>query len=136
MQKFAIDPGGKNKRSRQIREKTCKRCGVRFLPATGAADCRWHLGKYQEIDEDGIAQQSGDGGAALQRQIKEQLRRTGVRKSKGNCHVEVVVTSAGTKAGSKQAHNVANLSQTSEFRWSCCGASLLTAAGCRSGPHC
>lgn len=31
--KFAIGPEGRNRRSRVVREKTCKRCGTRYNPA-------------------------------------------------------------------------------------------------------
>lgn len=52
--KFAIGPEGRNNRKRQVREKTCKRCGERFTPAAGGA-CFFHAGKYEKIGKEGQA---------------------------------------------------------------------------------
>lgn len=68
--KFAIGPEGRNNRTRQVREKTCKRCGERFTPAAGGACC-FHSGQYQSIGKAiQISHPHGDRGGGRRGQSK------------------------------------------------------------------
>jgi len=145
--KYAIGPEGRNSRSRQVREKTCKRCGARFLPASQVVDsdatqpCAWHPGKFQHLDEDGIAMPDNGAGQALQRQIQEQVRRangSGSRSKaeKSRCHkleMELATRTLSSKKAASFMRPGRNLEE--QFQWSCCGATSMMAIGCQRGPH-
>lgn len=119
-QKAAIGPQGRNKRTRCVREKTCRRCGTRFVPAAAgvveAAACHFHSGTYLQVDEHGVALPDNGEGAALMSQVREQLRKRGPKK---RGHLEL-------SAPQRELH----------FRWSCCDARVLTAPGCTQAAHC
>mmetsp|Transcript_24590 Transcript_24590/g.47888 ORF Transcript_24590/g.47888 Transcript_24590/m.47888 type:complete len:284 (+) Transcript_24590:92-943(+) len=145
--KHAIGPEGRNNRSRQVREKTCKRCGARFLPALQAADnnatqhCAWHPGRLQHLDENGIAVPDNGAGQAMQRQIQEQVRRNNASGSrskaeKSRCHkleMELAMRTSNSKKASSFLRPGRNLEE--QFQWSCCGANSLMAPGCQRGTH-
>lgn len=126
--KFAIGPEGRNSRVRTVREKTCKRCGLRYMPLlTGStADCYFHTGKYQQVDDDGAALLSSMEDTAFQREVREHLKKTvsrpGSRKSKGK-HLEVIAADPVTGV-------------FLDFKWSCCGEAQLNSRGCRAAEHC
>lgn len=145
--KYAIGPEGRNNRSRQVREKTCKRCGARFLPVLQAVDrdatqpCAWHPGRLQHLDEDGIAVPDNGAGQALQRQIQEQVRRANgsgskSKAEKSRCHkleMELAMRTSSSKKASSFLRPGRNLEE--QFQWSCCGAKSMMAPGCQRGPH-
>jgi len=145
--KYAIGPEGRNNRSRQVREKTCKRCGARFLPAIqgvghdATQPCAWHPGRLQHLDEDGIAVPDNGAGQALQRQIQEQVRRSNgsgsrSKAEKSRCHkleMELAMKTSSSKKASSFLRPGRNLEEL--FQWSCCGATSMMAPGCQRGPH-
>mmetsp|Transcript_17191 Transcript_17191/g.40307 ORF Transcript_17191/g.40307 Transcript_17191/m.40307 type:complete len:182 (+) Transcript_17191:1-546(+) len=122
IQKFAIGPEGRNKRTRCVREKTCRRCGAKFMPgASAGGECNFHPGKYQQVDEDGVVIDDGGRGAALQRQVQDKLRKSARKQQRG--HLELATF--GPK------HTVVEIS----CRWSCCDNPILTSTGCSAGVH-
>lgn len=94
--------------TRAVREKTCRRCGARFIPKA-PGECLFHSGQYAA--EDDLTPSSKKKGVLL-------LQKKGARVQRVEFGVEL----------GQEAEAI--------FRWTCCGASSRTAPGCKEAVHC
>lgn len=121
----ALQNDSKTQRTlKAIRQKTCRRCGMLFLPGNNPPDsCRWHMGQYSAMNQDGRSEAGP--GQRLTDQRLQQVIRSNARKKKSRQHNMVIPGGVmGRTDGSAE-----------NWAWSCCSSPSIVAPGCAFGPH-
>lgn len=109
---------------RSVRKRTCRRCGMLFLPGDNPPDaCRWHLGQYARLHQDGRSEAGPNQRLADQR--IHQVIRLNARKKKSR-QQNMLVPGGVMGRADASAEN---------WAWSCCSSPNMVAPGCAFGPH-
>jgi len=123
-----LNMDAKEKKVAAKRLKTCKRCGVEYDPnEAGQETCKWHTGRFVAMDEDGVLVNTSMGGNRDFERRAHHLIKMNSRK-KASKKANMIVFGASCDSGVAREDGVA-------WRWSCCAAESLVAAGCMSGRH-
>mmetsp|Transcript_9675 Transcript_9675/g.17410 ORF Transcript_9675/g.17410 Transcript_9675/m.17410 type:complete len:395 (+) Transcript_9675:83-1267(+) len=117
---------------RSVRTKTCKRCGLIYLPKDNDAACSWHPGRCQQTrqtsnNQENLQQLSG----SQVQQALWALRRKGKKLELGSRSANLtLLVECGIHPLDCYRHDCDGY----EWRWTCCSATIST-IGCVSGVH-
>lgn len=119
----SVSEGKTAKTQRSVRQRTCRRCGVGFLPSDTAPDaCRWHRGQFCRLVDGVLENLAPNDMKAVEKAVQQAIRANGRKKKSRQPNLVVPGASGGQRSEDSWA-------------WSCCGEQSMIAPGCSSGPH-